>query len=102
LYEHEIVGKTVCVVDDYLTTNSTFDACRALLHACGANRVICVSIGIFRGPQPFKLQILQADVAPWREETKAISWNELRSDTFFCEYNFDALTVFHAGSQIII
>jgi len=40
----EIVGKTVFLIDDVVTTGSTFSACATVLKAAGAKRVICLAI----------------------------------------------------------
>ena len=38
----------VCIFDDYMTHGNSFNAVRNLLEKLGANKIIFVSIGIFR------------------------------------------------------
>ena len=41
-------GKTVCVLDDYMTTGNAFDIARNMLAAAGVKCVIFVAVGAFR------------------------------------------------------
>lgn len=47
-YKGKLKGRVVCVFDDYLTHNSTFEALRNLLIKCQVKRIIFVSIGKFK------------------------------------------------------
>ncbi len=38
----------VCVFDDYMTHGNTFNAVRTLFETLGANKIVCVSLGLFR------------------------------------------------------
>lgn len=40
----------VCIFDDYMTHGNTFNAVRNLLESLGANKIIFVSMGLFRNP----------------------------------------------------
>ncbi|MCI9127860.1 MAG: hypothetical protein HFG28_11885 [Eubacterium sp.] len=40
----------VCIFDDYMTYGNTFNAVRNLLEALGANKIVFVSMGLFRHP----------------------------------------------------
>lgn len=39
-------GRTVLLLDDFIDTGSTMRACRHLLHACGAKRVLCLALAL--------------------------------------------------------
>lgn len=47
-YRGKIVGKTVCILDDYVTNGCSFEAVRNLLMAAGAEKVYFVALGRFR------------------------------------------------------
>lgn len=40
----------VCIFDDYMTHGNTFNAVRNLLESLGANKIVFVSMGLFRNP----------------------------------------------------
>lgn len=40
----------VCIFDDYMTHGNSFNSVRSMLQALGANKIICVSLGIFKNP----------------------------------------------------
>lgn len=40
----------VCIFDDYMTHGNTFNSVRTLLESLGANKIVCVSLGLFRHP----------------------------------------------------
>ena len=48
-YRGRLRGKTIVVLDDYLTYGVSFGVAAALLKAAGAERVICVAMGKFGG-----------------------------------------------------
>lgn len=45
---NKLIGKNVCIFDDYLTHGNSFEALRNMLKAAGANKIIFVSLGRFR------------------------------------------------------
>ena len=47
-YRGKLSGKTVCILDDYVTNGPSFEALRNLLLKAGVARVIFVAIGRFR------------------------------------------------------
>ena len=47
-YRGKLSGKTVCILDDYVTNGQSFEALRNLLLKAGVARVIFVAIGRFR------------------------------------------------------
>ena len=47
-YRGKLSGKTVCILDDYVTNWPSFEALRNLLLKAGVARVIFVAIGRFR------------------------------------------------------
>lgn len=47
-YKQKIKGKTVCILDDYVTNGISFEALRNLLEAAGAKRIFFIAIGRFR------------------------------------------------------
>lgn len=52
----------VCIFDDYMTHGNSFNAVRNLLEAIGANKIICVSIGIFMSTFQKRDYIITGDV----------------------------------------
>lgn len=47
-YKSKLRGKTICILDDYVTYGSSFEALRNLLLKAGAEKVIFVAIGRFK------------------------------------------------------
>lgn len=52
----------VCIFDDYMTHGNSFNAVRNLLEKLGANKIIFVSIGIFRSPFQKRDYTISGDV----------------------------------------
>ena len=52
----------VCVFDDYMTHGNSFNAVRNLLEKLGANKIIFVSIGIFKSPFQKRDYVISGDV----------------------------------------
>lgn len=52
----------VCIFDDYMTHGNTFNAIRNLLESLGANKIICVSLGLFRKPFQKKSYTIRGSV----------------------------------------
>ncbi|OJG83688.1 hypothetical protein RV14_GL000922 [Enterococcus ratti] len=48
VYKGKLEGKTVCILDDYLTNGSSFEAVRNLLMKAGAEKVYFVAFGRFK------------------------------------------------------
>lgn len=40
----------VCIFDDYMTHGNTFNSVRTLFETLGANKIVCVSLGLFKAP----------------------------------------------------
>lgn len=40
----------VCIFDDYMTHGNTFNSVRCLLESLGANKIIFISMGVFKKP----------------------------------------------------
>ncbi|EAE7282567.1 hypothetical protein BJN22_14295 [Listeria monocytogenes] len=47
-YKRSLKGKVVCVIDDYITNGTSFEALRNILIKAGAKKVIFVAIGRFK------------------------------------------------------
>ncbi|WP_426414471.1 phosphoribosyltransferase [Bacillus subtilis] len=47
-YSKKVKGKVVCVIDDYVTNGTSFEAAKNLLLKAGASKVILVALGRFR------------------------------------------------------
>lgn len=47
-YKNKLLGKNVCIFDDYLTHGNSFECARNLLKAAGVNKIIFVTLGTFR------------------------------------------------------
>lgn len=50
-YAKRIKGKTVCVIDDYMTNGISFETARNLLIKAGASRIILVALGRYKRGQ---------------------------------------------------
>lgn len=48
VYRGKLMGRVVCVFDDYLTHGNTFETLRNLLVACKVKKIIFISIGKFK------------------------------------------------------
>lgn len=47
-FKNKIKGKTVCIIDDYLTNGISFEAIRNLLEKAGASKIFLIAIGRYR------------------------------------------------------
>lgn len=62
-YKDKIAGKTVVVMDDYLTYGLSFGVANALLRKAGVSKAICVSMGKFGNRASlFDIMIQQGDI----------------------------------------
>lgn len=52
----------VCIFDDYMTYGNSFNAVRNLLESLGANKIVFVSLGLFRNPFQKKDYAISGDV----------------------------------------
>jgi hypothetical protein len=52
----------VCIFDDYMTHGNSFNSVRNLLESLGANKIVCVSLGLFRYPFQKRDYTISGDV----------------------------------------
>lgn len=47
-YNNKLKGKTICVIDDYVTNGTSFETVRNLLISAGAEKIILLALGRYR------------------------------------------------------
>lgn len=82
-YRDKIEGRTVVVLDDYLTKGVSFGVCAALLRTAGAKKIVCVAMGKFgQGSKLYKIKIDSDPFKPVKkyEYIGAVGMNGTYSD----------------------
>ncbi|MBY2842811.1 phosphoribosyltransferase, partial [Clostridioides difficile] len=86
-YKNKIIGKNVCIFDDYLTHGNSFETTRNLLRKAGAKKIVFVTLGTYMNKYQYQNYELYGDIFSKNYDYKLINRSEISSDKFSINKN---------------